>query len=357
MPQESITLYYREGSSDKIYQAEIVEKDGGHLVNFTFGRRGSTLQSGTKTHTPVSFDNAKKIYDNLVREKTLEGYTSGASGTPYIGTDNADRITGIIPQLLNPIDDAQVAELIADRNHWMQEKKDGRRVLIQTTDKIVGINRKGMTIGLSEVIEKSAAEIEQTFLMDGEAVGDTYHAFDLLKLNGTSLRDQGYRERFEALSLLLKKKTGSIELVPAYTSANKKREAFDRLKAANAEGVVFKRADAPYKPGRPSSGGAHLKFKFVATGTFRVAAANMGKRSVGLEALNEVGQSQYVGNVTIPANHEIPSKGDLVEVRYLYAFREGCLFQPIYLGTRDDIEERNCTTTQLKFRPEENDDE
>src|SRR5579862_5467278 len=42
MPTDSITLYYRAGSSDKIYSASIAERDGAFVVNFAFGRRGST---------------------------------------------------------------------------------------------------------------------------------------------------------------------------------------------------------------------------------------------------------------------------------------------------------------------------
>ena len=100
MTAENITLYYREGSSDKTYQAAIEPKDGGFVVNFAFGRRGTTLQTGTKTSAPVPFNEAKKIYDKLVKEKTVKGYSPGADGTPYAGTENAERSTGILPQLL-----------------------------------------------------------------------------------------------------------------------------------------------------------------------------------------------------------------------------------------------------------------
>jgi bifunctional non-homologous end joining protein LigD len=72
---EQITLYYREGASDKVYQAAIEAADGGYVVNFAYGRRGTTLATGTKTTSPVSFDDARKIYDKLVREKAAKGYT------------------------------------------------------------------------------------------------------------------------------------------------------------------------------------------------------------------------------------------------------------------------------------------
>ena len=67
---DSITLYFREGSSDKVYQAIIQPQGGGHMVHFAYGRRGSTLTTSTKTTSPVDYQTAKSIFDKLVREKT-----------------------------------------------------------------------------------------------------------------------------------------------------------------------------------------------------------------------------------------------------------------------------------------------
>ena len=59
------------------------------------------------------------------------------------------------------------------------------------------------------------------------------------------------------------------------------------------------------------------------------------------------------GNVTIPPNHDLPQPGSVVEVRYLYAFRQsGAVYQPCYLGEREDIEPSECTKSQLKYRHE-----
>ena len=356
MTKETTTLYYRRGPSDKIYHAEVVEIDDGFGVSFAYGRRGSTLQTGMKTNTPVSFDEAKKIYDKIVREKTAKGYTPGANGTPYDGTENAQRNTGILPQLLNPIDDALAEVLIADPNYWMQQKMDGRRVLIQATDTVTGINRKGLTIALPKNVVESAAEIGVPFIIDGEAVGNWFYAFDLLSLNGRDCRSNPFRERHDKLFNLIGQGSGAIELLETFNRTAEKTDAFERLKSKNAEGVVFKLTDAPYTPGRPASAGPQLKFKFVATGSFIVAGVNIGKRSVGLEALNDKGKSVYVGNVTVPANQKIPAVGTIAEVRFLYAFREGCLYQPVMLGVRDDIDVKDCTTAQLKYKPEETDD-
>ncbi|HEY6770261.1 MAG TPA: WGR domain-containing protein [Candidatus Sulfotelmatobacter sp.] len=152
--EEKISLYYNEGRSDKVYRVQMEQTEDGFIVNFQFGRRGSTLQSGTKTPAPVPYEKAKNIYDRLVAEKKGKGYTQDEDGTPYHNSEQAGQQSGLLPQLLNPIDEARIAELIA-ASHWcMQEKKDGCRLLVRKSgDVIEGINRKGMFVGMSPAVE------------------------------------------------------------------------------------------------------------------------------------------------------------------------------------------------------------
>ena len=77
---ESISLFYREGSSDKVYLASLEEKSGGWVVNFSFGRRGSTLAERHQDESPVPFDKAKGIFDKIVGEKMAKGYTQAEGG-------------------------------------------------------------------------------------------------------------------------------------------------------------------------------------------------------------------------------------------------------------------------------------
>ena len=50
----------------------------------------------------------------------------------------------------------------------------------------------------------------------------------------------------------------------------------------------------------------------------------------------------------------VPQVGDICDLRYLYAMPgSGSLYQPVYLGVRDDILAAECTRDQLKFRREE----
>jgi Protein of unknown function (DUF4230) len=65
------------------------------------------------------YNEAKKIYDKLVKEKTAKGYSPGAEGTPYQQTDKAERATGVLPQLLNPIDESELDRYLANDNFWI----------------------------------------------------------------------------------------------------------------------------------------------------------------------------------------------------------------------------------------------
>jgi len=348
---DSITLYYTQGSSDKVYQARIESKDGGFVVNYAFGRRGTTLSAGTKTNTAVNYDAAKGIYDKLVNEKKAKGYTPGEDGTPYQNTDRASASTGIHCQLLNSIEEDQIEKLIEDPAWWMQEKHDGRRLLIRKQgDTIIGINRLGLAVALPETLVADAERCEIDFIIDGEAVGDGLHAFDVLLIESDEIGGLRYGERYlRLMNLLASFQHRHIQLTKTAFTVQDKRDLYMRLKETNAEGVVLKDTNAPYIAGRPASGGPHLKFKFVETASFVVAKVN-AKRSIALKLFS--GQEWVgAGNVTISTNQEIPAEGSVVECRYLYAYREsGCIYQPVYLGTRDDIPADECVTSQLKYK-------
>ena len=347
------TLYYREGSSDKVYQAQIEEAGDRYVVNFAYGRRGSTLNTGTKTNVPVDFDSAQRIFDKLVKEKKSKGYTEGADWTPYTG-NTTQTPSGLLPQLLNSIEENEVQKLILDDNWCSQEKFDGRRMLIQKKgDVILGINKKGNTIGLPLPVFDAVKLFDADLILDGESIGDILHVFDLLELGGEDLRAWPYRKRLtELMNVLFKVQQCTIKLVDTAFKKDQKQIMLDELRKQKREGIVFKLQSAPYTPGRPNSGGTQLKHKFVATLSAVVSKVNQ-RRSVEIRLLDNEGW-QIAGNVTIPANHSIPKTGEVVEVQYLYAHREsGVLYQPVYLGKRDDVSQEDCLRSQLKYKPEE----
>jgi bifunctional non-homologous end joining protein LigD len=150
---EWTTLYYREGSSDKVYQAAIEPSGEGFVVNIAFGRRGSTLRAGCKTPSPLAYPAARKIYDQIVKEKTAKGYTPGADGTPYQHTDKEQRSTGVLPQRSTRSRKPKPRSSCPTPSGGPQENFDGRRVLIRRGDGVItGINRQGPVIDLPQQI-------------------------------------------------------------------------------------------------------------------------------------------------------------------------------------------------------------
>ena len=353
---KTTSLYYRQGSSDKEYHVRLEAQGKGFVVNTAFGRRGSTLSTGTKTSSPVYYDMALVIFEKLVNEKKAKGYTQGATGTPYQHSENASQVSSLLPQLLNVIDEAEVARLVSDPRWAMQEKKDGRRLLLRKEDGVItGINKLGLTVGVPETVVRTAQDLSGDYVMDGESIGDYLHAFDLLSLNGRDLRSESYNRRYTALlNLLAGGLPKHIKAVTCWVDPIDKASWLRDFKEEKAEGVVFKLLAAPYTAGRPNSGGPQLKHKFVATLSAVVAKVN-AQRSVGLRLLNHEGW-QAIGNVSIPANHKVPKVGAVVEVRYLYGYRDGSLYQPVYLGERSDVRQEECVVSQLKFKQEENDE-
>lgn len=347
---ETITLYFRSGPSDKVYQASILPRDAGYLVNFAYGRRGSTLNTGSKTPVPVEYPIAKDIYDKLVREKMAKGYTPGTDTGTITPPDSPGQHSGIQCQLLNPINEQQVDQFLLNPDYWMQEKFDGRRLLIKKDgDQITGINRLGFPSAVPERIARNAAKYPRNFLLDGEAVGDIFHAFDLLTIGPEDMRALAFSVRYLRLRDMLNAFDHlHIQEVRVFFPAQTVGW-FQQFKIEGKEGVVFKHKDAPYIPGRPNSGGSQLKYKFHETASFIVTKVN-DKRSVSL-ILFEGDKVRPAGNVTIPPNHYVPVPGTVVECRYLYAFREsGSIYQPVYLGARTDIRAAECITAQLKYK-------
>ncbi len=78
---QQTSLYFQQGSSDKVYEVDLCEVGANqYVVNFRFGRRGTTLNEGSKTTAPVARVEADKLFNALVTEKTKKGYV--LAGTP-----------------------------------------------------------------------------------------------------------------------------------------------------------------------------------------------------------------------------------------------------------------------------------
>jgi bifunctional non-homologous end joining protein LigD len=347
MNEESTEMWYKGGRSDKVYSVSLLNSSGNNWdVRFAYGRRGAAPQTGYKTQNST-YHRAKEIYDEVVSEKTQSGYqiTSGGSMSNMLTSIPSKKSIGYIPQLLNPIEETDI-QFYLDNDGWcMQEKFDGRnRLLLKDGKKAIGGNRKGLEVDITAEVKKELLSLPDCVLA-GEDMGSYVVVFDAIHLKG------GYNTRIAAVNQLLK---GCTKLVPAHTAYDKKDKVLwlRKFKAGKSEGVVFKQLDAYYTPGRPASGGSQVKFKFTATASVIAGDQNKGKRSVEMWVYDGALRVN-VGSVTIYPNQTIPKRGEILEVKYLYYFPGGSLFQPVYLNSRDDLNDMECALEKLKCKKEE----
>ena len=398
---QSVTLHCQQGSSDKVYILGIMRLEPltsttwSPSQNFAvvahYGRRYGPLTVTHKGHFSTLVEATKK-FNSLVREKSAKGYehiqhaviesvttpeegaqASAPTPAPYVP---APFVPSAPPRprcvLLNAVSPDSVDSLL-DAPEWaLQPKIDGQRLLVEIAEDgtIRGFNRRGVEVTVPANIVEGLDGFPTGVTYDGEitggADGQVFHIFDVVDENLT------FQQRTEALERVFGRQegrppagrlltpyrqealegivgqngNGSVRLVRTYIDRWAKRESLKTLADANREGVVFKRLDARYTVGRPNSGGSYLKHKFVQSATCQVLRVN-NQRSVEIGLVGPGAlPSRSCGNVTIPANHEIPAVGQLVEVQYLYAnpvvsdFSRGSatLYQPVYLGVRDDAD-------------------
>ncbi len=79
-PIRRVTLHNTSGTSNKVYEVELLEgDDGGYVVIARWGRIGATLREGTKTDGEVSLADAEQVYDELRDKRLGRGYYEHAT--------------------------------------------------------------------------------------------------------------------------------------------------------------------------------------------------------------------------------------------------------------------------------------
>lgn len=358
--EESIALFYKDGNSDKVYQAQLVKNPQiGYDVNFQYGRRGGTLAEGQKG-VGLSFDKAKKAYDKVVAEKTAKGYQA-QEGAPVSFVHADKEFSGELPQLLNEIFDDEVQKYIDSDDWFAQQKFDGHNRQMRCIDtSIQSINRKGFIVGMPQETSDAlkAMNTKGNWHLAGELMGNIFAIFDVRMWEDQTTSDMALEERMEILEKVRASLPQSPLLAIADTAKTKaqKQVLFQAMKDGNYEGLVFKRKGSKYVPGRPASGGNAIKFRFLKNASFRVASQSDTKRSVHIEVLDANGQWIGKGKVSIPANYAIPAVGAVVDVKYVYAYKGGALAQPRYEGERDDVDAQECLESRLVFKRDDDED-
>jgi bifunctional non-homologous end joining protein LigD len=363
MQTERAELYFRQGSSDKVYHLQLENVDDKWSVQAQWGRRGSALQNDVKANG-VPYEEAKRVYDRILREKTGKGYqiaqaTTNGDAPISVGLPASKEQSGHVPELLTPIEEPEALRLADDASRWFQQKFDGRRLAVQKVDgKYSGINKLGQVIPIDSRLSEPLDLVQaRAFLADGEITDSHFYIWDLLSVNDTDLRAEPYEIRYVHLTRLFRGAHQTLRVCETAMTPKGKRAFVKAMHDSNAEGFVCKNRYAAYVAGRA---GQHFKCKFVATASFIVGPkpdkkADDGHRSIAVYLLDD-NRPRFMGTVGVPDRYPLPSVEQVVEVRYLYCHPgpEGKLIQAKYFGkVRDDIAVADCRVSQLKLKAED----
>ncbi|RWK31956.1 DNA ligase D, partial [Mesorhizobium sp.] len=187
-----------------------------------------------------------------------------------------------------------LVEKAPEGGEWLHEiKYDGYRTqLIVEGATARAFTRRGYDWShrYRRIVQAAAGLPVKSAIIDGEAVvlGDTglpdyqalerelgnpnssrliFYAFDLLHLDGRDLRQQPLVERKAALETLLKDSAPTLTYAEHLEVSG--REMFDHACRMGLEGIVSKRADAPYRSGVQTS---WVKVKCIKSDTFPIVA-------------------------------------------------------------------------------------
>jgi len=360
MQTERAELYFRQGSSDKVYHLQLENTQERWCVQAQWGRRGSALQSDIKV-SDTTYEEAKRVYDRLLREKTGKGYQIAQAttndDTPIsVGLPATKEHSGHIPELLTPIEEPEALRLADDVSWWFQQKFDGRRLAVQKADeKYSGINKLGQIVPIDYRLTEPLDLVQaKRFLADGEITDSHFFVWDLLSVNDIDLRAEPYEIRYVHLTQLFRGVHHTLRVCETAMTPKAKRALVKAMHDRNAEGFVCKNRYAAYAAGRAAQ---HYKCKFVATASFIVGPkpdkkADDGHRSIAVYLLDG-NRPRFMGTVGVPDRYPLPRVEQIVEVRYLYCHPgpEGKLIQAKYFGkVRDDIELAECNVSQLKIK-------
>jgi bifunctional non-homologous end joining protein LigD len=322
------------------------------------------------------------------------GPAKGDGGAPLRLKDLAGAVRGPLPRT-QPLVLATIVEAPPAGDEWLHEiKHDGYRIVARIEEgevQLVSRNGKDWTKEFPEVARAVGRLPAGTALLDGEVAavlpnGATsfqalqrrasgasaplvYMAFDLLHLDGWDLRPVALEDRKEVLRRLLESGPGALRFSDHVRGQGP--EFFEAARKAGLEGVVSKRAGAPYRPGRR---GDWRKAKCrltqeVVIGGFTLSSDDRGAIGALLVGFHDEGQLVYAGKVgsgfderllrdlqhrlearlrTTPPFADVPAEmrrgvrwvePDLVaQVEFSEWTDDHRMRAPVFLGLRDDRE-------------------
>lgn len=253
---------------------------------------------------------------------------------------------------------AEAMKLIEDPGWCAQVKEDGNHVIAaRTQDKLTFRNRKGAEHPVPTATAKALMGLLPNTMLDGEKLHEGgYVIFDAMYVGDRDIRDLPYSDRMTIINtevLALIPDCITIRFVQTAVLATSKLALVTLLRQMNAEGVIFKSLRAPYRPGRPETGGPMRRLKFLKSLTCVVQRRRTdNKASFEMFVFDKDKKPVNIGQVSAQQffSQIEPGAAKIAEVTYLYATPGNKLTQPRLVRPvpwRDDKSAEECTLDQL----------
>ena len=198
------------------------------------------------------------------------------------------------PQLAMRFDD--IYNISWEKPYAVSEKYDGFRLIIEKRgDDIIMTSRQGKSITSLPEFEKQFKRYDFDFIIDGEAMADTFHdistrisrkdeytdisglryvCFDVLELKGEDVKKKPFIQRTALLrNTFIQNTLIRFEHLIMTDDDTLMQEFYQKIVNNNGEGVMIKKVDAPYEYGSRKN---WAKIKPVYEATMKVIGYEQG---------------------------------------------------------------------------------
>ena len=270
------------------------------------------------------------------------------------------QVSPIKPMLALAADRRILPELANDDAYSFQQKMDGKRlILVADNGKITAYNRSGVKTDLPNYLQISikAALKEGTFVLDGEIMRvnerlSHLFLFDMPVAGELITPASPYIDRLTALRELVRlcwpnDQDARVSVLGTVDESRDKARMPGRLLSVGAEGIIVRRKDGKYAPGKRTQD--MLKVKFIHSADCEVIEIGRdGKDNLVLGCYDDQGKQVEVGVVSrLTGDGKAAVLGCVLEVSFLHFSPGGRMVQPTMPRLRLDKAARDCSMNQF----------
>lgn len=228
---KSISLHSTVAGADKLYCLQLKScGQGDAIVEFSYGKRGTPLNAGTKTRAPVPLAEAEEIYAAVLREKLGKGYREIVADGAAVAPDVAARAE------LKSLHPRKTIVTREQARQWSPSEY----LKLRKYDGCFAMRKLGGAVLLGELVSaRSGAFLTASDRALIAAHTSFFAAFSLAELGGRDMLAQDTKTRWRALQGLARGFPADMVIAETVTDT-------EAVFAAGGEGVCAHRWSDPW---------------------------------------------------------------------------------------------------------------